>query len=122
MYPKDKLQLFKNENPAVRCETFCCFQPATYFIGRPDGPRNMYTNLCQSCKDSLVDGLIHNEKEALLQRIKDLEKIERQEKEKKEGKEYNCQYCGQGPFYSGLALANHVRLECKEVSKTGTNA
>jgi len=119
VYSKDKLQIFKNNNPAVRCETFCCYKPAAYFIGRPDGPRNLFLNLCQECKDSLIDSIIHSEKEALLNRIKEIEKQEREEREKQEGKEYTCKYCGK-VFYSALALANHVRLECKEANKTAT--
>ncbi len=115
MYPRDKAQVCENSNPAVRCDIFSCYQPATHFIGRPDGPRNLPMNLCKRCYQSLVDSIIVREGENLLKRKEELERDEniRKDKETYGGREFVCKQCGE-IFYSPQRLGVHVRTAHKE--------
>ena len=122
MFPGDNVQVLKNNNPAIRCETFSCFESAAYFIGRPDGPRNLAMNLCSRCYRSLVDSIILLEGEALLQRIKELEQEEivRMDKETYGGREFACKECGE-VFYSPQRLGAHVKSAHRGEVKNGAD-
>ncbi len=116
MYPKNKAQIYKNSNPAVRCEIFSCFDSATRVVGRPDGPRSLAVNLCERCYQSIVDSLIINEGERLLERKLELEHEEavRKEKETYGGREFTCQTCGEvyySPQRLGICVREHNRAD-----------
>lgn len=50
-------QIFPCTNDAIFCETFNCTTPAEYHVGRPDGPRNLWRNLCGGCVISIAANL-----------------------------------------------------------------
>lgn len=108
----DKVQLFSNKGMNTFCDTFSCFNQAKWFIGRPDGPYNLLTNLCDECKDSLIRSVIEIEKDKILEIMKAMEWEEITERDKKQynGKEFPCKICGE-VFYSPVTLATHTRAE-----------
>lgn len=40
--------------PKVPCSTYGCLHRATVSIGKPDGPKNLRTHLCDECMQSIV--------------------------------------------------------------------
>lgn len=122
MIPRHKAQVMENSNPAVRCDIFSCIEPATEFIGRPDGPRNLAINLCAGCYRSVLDSIIEREGSALWERKKELEAEEstRKDKEAYGGKEFVCSECGE-IFYAPHKLGSHKNQVHKEAAKSGAD-
>ncbi len=105
------------------CETYLCNQPAQYFIGPKDGPLMLKMNLCKDCKQSVLDGLIKEDEEYVLERVKQIkeETSIAGAKERYGGKEFPCDKCGE-IFYSPPMLASHVKKAHKagEVEEKST--
>ena len=51
--PKNKAQIFPNPY-TVSCDTFSCYKPAKYSVGRGDGPLNICQNLCDECAKDIM--------------------------------------------------------------------
>lgn len=107
-----EVQLFSNNGMALYCDTFSCFKPAKWFVGRPDGPNNLLANLCDDCKESLIKSIILADRDGIRQRIDNIESMEALERDKEMygGKTFTCKICGE-VFYSPTALATHTRVE-----------
>ncbi len=107
-----EVQLFPNKGMALFCDTFSCFEPAKWFVGRPDGPYNLLANLCDNCKESLIRSIILADRDGVRRRIDDIESEEAliRDKEMYDGREFPCKICGE-VFYSPTALATHTRVE-----------
>ena len=92
------------------CETYLCNQQAKYFIGREDGPLMIKMNLCEGCKQSILDHLIKEDRDKILDKIQKMKEEEwvADAKERYGGKEYKCKQCDE-IFYSPPMLASHVK-------------
>ncbi len=55
--PRNVAQVIPNTNKSIFCETFSCRTPASWFVGRPDGPRMLWHNFCQRCMEGIVANL-----------------------------------------------------------------
>ncbi len=47
-------QIFPNRNRSIFCWMYNCRTPADWFIGRPDGPRNLLTPICNNCLKTII--------------------------------------------------------------------
>ncbi len=105
-----KAQIFSNKGLKVHCDTFNCLNIAYYFIGNPVGPLMKHINLCEQCRESLINTLIDQDRKGLLERIEALEATDRITKEKDEhgGKEFPCKHCGE-VFWSPRTLGAHTK-------------
>jgi len=45
------------------CDMYLCTEFAAWHLGRPDGPLNNLVNLCDKCKNSIVESLNIEQKE-----------------------------------------------------------
>jgi len=114
-----KAEIFSNKGMKVFCDTYLCRTPAQYFVGSPKGPLMLLMNLCQDCRDSILNTLIDQDRQGLSKRIEELEASDRINKEKKEhgGKEFPCKHCGE-IYWSPRSLGAHVKM-CPEKKKDG---
>lgn len=115
------VQIFKNRNAAIFCETYNCRNRAAWFIGRPDGPRSIWSNLCQECVENMIrtmpeelkknfvpqKGYLLIEKEELDTLLINQKEPEEPEESKQE-EEAVCQVCGK-VCKSQFGLDAHMR-------------
>ena len=122
---------------AVSCETYNCLKKVSWAIGRPDGPRNLWSYYCDNCmrdivastpaelllvKSSDLIAVIRQEIEAGNVGYQDVKaildmfanhgllskSIEHEDAQEETGKTFVCKFCGK-EFDSVGALGNHVK-------------
>lgn len=55
--PKNQAQIFPQPYPSAPCDMFNCTSRAKYFIGRPDGPMNILTRICEKDLTSIIKSI-----------------------------------------------------------------
>lgn len=111
------VQIFKNRNAAIFCETYNCRNRAAWFVGRPDGPRSIWSNLCQECVENMIrtmpeelkNNYVPKEGYLLIEK-EELDKLLANQMEEKPNadKEAVCQVCGK-VCKSQFGLDAHMR-------------
>lgn len=122
-------QIIKNGNNALFCEEYNCRNRASWFIGRPDGPRNLWKNICQECMENMIrtipeelKGNIQPPEGMVFVSTADLEKLMANQKEPEQENRPEpgtdpgeiplvCPKCGK-ECKSQIGLSSHMR-SCK---------
>lgn len=108
-------QIIKINSLFSHCDTYNCRKKVSYAIGRPDGPREIWSYFCEDCMKSIAasipeellpeDHYTEMEPETLDEAFNQVIGATDTARGKKT---YPCKYCGE-TFDTPGALGNHVK-------------